>query len=228
MLRGIVERLVRNRRIKRRLPNGVEIYVSPDSQLKYLRRTFDVDLIQLAAEWVTPESCVWDIGANCGVFAFSCIGARQIVAVEADPFLCNLLIDSAALGGRDVDVVAAAISGSPGLAGFSIAQRGRASNHLSTAGGRSQAGGSRGRLTVPIVTLDDLLTRFSAPSFVKIDVEGAEVGVLQGGRRILEECRPIIYFEADDDTYVACADILKTAGYRIAPGTGMNWIASPA
>ena len=86
MLRTIAERLMRNRKVRRRLPNGVQIYLSPDSQLKYLKRTFDTDLSELASKFVNASSAVWDVGANCGVMAFSAKGARQIVAIEADPF----------------------------------------------------------------------------------------------------------------------------------------------
>ncbi|HEY8138457.1 MAG TPA: hypothetical protein VIF61_11475, partial [Methylocystis sp.] len=71
MFRSIVERLMRNRRIKRRLPNGVPIYLSPDSQLKYLKSNFDIDLSEMAEKFVTNSSVVWDVGANCGVMAFN-------------------------------------------------------------------------------------------------------------------------------------------------------------
>jgi hypothetical protein len=123
MLRLIVERLMRNRRIKRCLPNGVPIYLSPDSQLKYLKSNFDIDLSEMADKFVTNSSVVWDVGANCGVMAFNAAKARQILAIEADPFLAHLIQESVALNGVPVTVVAAAAFSHPSLAEFSIARR---------------------------------------------------------------------------------------------------------
>ena len=77
ILRSLLEKAVRGKMVKRRLPNGAKIYVSPDSQLKYLKRKFDTDLTELAKSHVNSQSVVWDVGANCGVLAFSSAGARQ-------------------------------------------------------------------------------------------------------------------------------------------------------
>lgn len=227
MLRSLIERLMRNRRVKRHLPNGVSLYVSPDSQLKYLKKRFDLDLSDMAERFVTASSVVWDVGANCGVMAFSAAKARQILAIEADPFLAHLLQESSALNGVPVMVVSAAAFSHPSLAEFSIARRGRASNYLTAASGRSQSGGERSRIVVPTITLDSLLDQFEAPTFIKIDVEGAELEVLQGAARILKEARPIIYYEAGSQTTDACAKFFKSAGYKITKGAEMNYLAEP-
>jgi hypothetical protein len=50
------------------------------------------------------------------------------------------------------------------------------------------SGGGRERISVAATTLDDLLETEPAPSFVKIDVEGAEVEVLSGGRGFSRRC----------------------------------------
>lgn len=224
MLRRAVERLARGRRVRRTLPNGVAIYVSPDSQLKYLRGAFDADLVALAQTRVDAGSAVWDIGANCGVFAFSCAHARQVVAVEADPFLSNMLTQSIALNGTKIEIVAAAASDTTGLANFSIAARGRASNHLTATGGHSQTGGERARITVPTLPLDLLLDHFGPPTLVKIDVEGAEAAVLRGAVRLLREVRPVLYLEiAPGET--ASRALLEAANYRLTPFGDMNFIA---
>jgi|SRR5271166_176405 len=227
MLRTFVERLMRNRRIERRLPNGVPIYVSPDSQLKYLKRNFDADLSEMADRFVTNSSVVWDVGANCGVMAFNAAKARQIVAIEADPFLASLIQESVALNGVSVTVVAAAAFSRQSLAEFSIARRGRASNFLSAVGGRSQSGGERSRFIVPTITLDSLLELFDPPTFIKMDVEGAEIGVLEGASRILKEARPILYYEAVGSTIDRCNQILTSAGYKVTQGAELNWLAAP-
>jgi FkbM family methyltransferase len=227
IVRSAVEALARGKKVRRRLPNGLNIYVSPDSQLKYLGSRFDIDLTDLARAKVSADSVVWDIGANCGVLAFSSSAAKQVVAVEADPFLCNLIQESMVLNGTPLVLVAAAAFSQTGIAEFSIAQRGRASNHLSALGGRSQTGGERARMLVPTITLDSLLDVVLPPTLVKIDVEGAEIEVLQGASRLLNEIGPIIYLETVDETHEACERILAAAGYELTKGAEMNWMCVP-
>ena len=227
ILRSLLEKAVRGKMVKRRLPNGAKIYVSPDSQLKYLKRKFDTDLTELAKSHVNSQSVVWDVGSNCGVLAFSSAGARQIIAVEADPFLCNMLQRSVELSGIDVIVVAAAAYSEPSLAMFSIANRGRASNHLSAFKGSTQSKGDRGQILVPTIRLDDLLDRLLPPTLIKIDVEGAELHVLAGAKRILRDVRPIFYIESGDETRDSCHRIFQDAGYGMELGAEMNWICTP-
>lgn len=227
VVRSALEGWARGRRVIRRLPNGHRIYVSPDAQLKYLYKKFDVDLIAICDRYVDEKSVVWDIGSNCGVFAFSAARAQQIVAVEADPFLANLIQDSTILNGISVMLVAAAASSQQGLASFSIAKRGRASNHLTQVSGRSQTGGERGRLVVGTVTLDQLLSLGLPPTLIKIDVEGAEADVLRGASRVLHEVRPVLYLETAANTHSECEALLRTAGYTITKAAELNWLCTP-
>lgn len=228
MLKRFAEIAARNRRIRRTLPNGSKIYLSPDSQLKYLKRSFDEDLINLGQKHSAQNAVVWDIGANCGVFAFSLNQAKLVLVVEADPFLVTLLQDTALMNGLPVVIIPAAVYDQNGMAEFAIAQRGRASNHLVAAGGNSQSGGERSRLTIPTIMLDQLLDRYGPPTFVKIDVEGAEIEVLSGATRLLRDARPEMYFEANSRTFPICEKILRNAGYTLQKGAEMNWTALPA
>lgn len=51
---------------------------------------------------------------------------------------------------------------------------------------------------VPVDTLDAcLLDRGIRPAFIKIDVEGHELQVLKGGRRLLETCKPKLLIECE-------------------------------
>lgn len=59
------------------------------------------------------------------------------------------------------------------------------------------------------VTLDWLLSNYSQPNFVKIDVEGAEFLVLKGAHRLLSDVRPTILCEVS----AHCADAV-TALFR--------------
>lgn len=226
-MRTFIERALRNTSVKRRLPSGAAIWVSPDSQLKYLRRNdFDRDLVDLAKKHVRSDSIVWDIGANCGVFAFSALSAKAVVAVEADPFLCHLLQRSAAgNASANITILPAAVSDSTGLAEFAIAARGRASNYLVEFQGRSQTGGVRSTLLVPTITLDAMLEQLAPPTFVKIDVEGAEAGVLRGAVQLMQKHRPMIYVEVGKAAASECRALFDRFSYSVSGDS--NWLAVP-
>jgi FkbM family methyltransferase len=231
MLRLIAEKLSRGRYLKRRLPSRFErtpLYVSPDSQLKYLRfgeSGFDSELLRVIDEHIREDSVVWDIGANVGVFTFASASVAKkgmVLAVEADIWLAQLIRKSSQLRdncGLSIRVLPCAISDRNGIATFQIARRGRASNTLEITGGRSQTGGIREIVTVPTLTLDTLLEFSGFPSFVKIDVEGAEAMVLNGAGRLLSEIRPTIYIEVGKVVNELVTSIFSKADYVLFNGS---------
>jgi FkbM family methyltransferase len=228
--RTIIERLSRDRSFKRSLPRRfapTTLYVSPDSQLKYLKPgegAFDAELLRVIDEHLREDSTVWDVGANVGVFAFGAASVAKrgsTLAVEPDLWLVALLRKSRALRsnqGLNLSILPAAISDRNGFATFMIARRGRASNALQSAGGRSQAGGARDTVTVPTLTLDTLLEFAPSPSFVKIDVEGAEASVLRGATRLLRDIRPTIYIEVGSEHSAEVGALLTANNYRMFDG----------
>jgi len=51
-------------------------------------------------------------------------------------------------------------------------------------------------ITVPLKKLDNIITTTNTVDAIKIDVEGAELGVLRGGHKLLTTHRPTIMFES--------------------------------
>lgn len=223
MVRRLLERLSRGRAIRRRLEpalGGHPLIVSPDAALAYLRSgPIASSLTRLAARFVARGDQVWDLGANVGVFSFAAASqGGKVLAVEPDPFLAELLRRTSRLPENrelSVDVLSVAMSSRFDLATFAIAKRGRASNSLLEVRSRITAGGMREQLTVPILTLDMLASVRPPPTFLKIDVEGAELGVLEGGRTLLEKHRPIIYIEVGRDDQEEVGSRLCNARYRL-------------
>jgi FkbM family methyltransferase len=109
----------------------------------------------------------------------------------------------------------------------------------------------RGRpqyISVTVSTLELELADVT-PSVIKIDVEGAELEVLEGGRAVLAEAQPIVIFEhvADAAALYGAApegvwDLLDELGYSVFSVTGdgpftraefahattvVNWLATP-
>jgi FkbM family methyltransferase len=225
ILRTSLERLSRGHTLKRRIyVNGrpVDLLVSPDAQLKYLKigkNAFDADLISIAERYLSRESVVWDIGANVGVFTFAAAAVADkgtVIAVEADIWLGSLLRRSCGLTSnrdKDIRILSTAISSTDSIATFLIAKRGRASNALEEAGGYSQMGGVRERHYVPTLTLDTLLNSIPAPHFVKIDIEGAELMALQGADKLINHIRPLFYIEVGQHLAGSVMSIFRNAGY---------------
>jgi FkbM family methyltransferase len=109
----------------------------------------------------------------------------------------------------------------------------------------------RGRpefIDVTVSTLDSELSGL-APSVIKVDVEGAELGVLQGARSVISQARPLIVLEHVSEAsrlYGASSeeiwDLLTELHYTVYALTGegpftreafadgadfVNWLATP-
>ena len=230
LLKRAVSKAGRNRAFPRRLPaalGGARFYVSTEGGLKYLRRdlaSLDTPLTNFALEHVKPGHCVWDIGANLGLFTFTAAGLAgptgRVLAIEPDTWLVSLL-RRAALANKerfaDVSVLPVAVSRDVGIAAFFIANQSRACNAL-YGHGNSTTGGVRERQYVPTVSLDSLLEQFPEPDVIKVDVEHAEVDLLRGGQRILTQVRPVMLVEVSPDNQDAVTEILVGAGYQIFDG----------
>jgi FkbM family methyltransferase len=228
IVRGLVELLSRGRVLRRRLPDRFgrhTIYVSPDASLRFWRRDLeraDPGLLALVPELVARGSCVWDIGANVGLFAMAAADSSgsdgAVLAVEADPFLVELLRRSGAelpATCASVEVVHAAAAERVGVSAFSIARRARAASHLASVRGSSQSGGSRKTMQVPSVTLDHLLRGRRRPDVLKIDVEGSELLCLRGAPLLLREVRPILLCEVSEPNAQGVGVLLHEAGYEL-------------
>ena len=76
--------------------------------------------------------------------------------------------------------------------------------------------GNRSDMLVPTITLDTLASEFGLmPDVIKMDVEGAEAGVLDGGMKILTEKRPSIFLSTHSvDLREKCLKKLEALGYK--------------
>ncbi len=229
IFRRLIELFARGRKIRRHITiDGREIsmYVSPDSQLKYLKRSgsWDQDLVLLAQKYIKPGDEVWDIGANVGVFTFAAAAMSKtgnVLAFEPDTFLIEVIRASRKRNGlRNVQAIPAAIASEDGFAEFLVAERGRASNSLKSAVGRSQMGGVRDSFLVPTFSGESVHRRLnSRPSFIKIDVEGAELQVLEGCKSVLRSLKPLVFIELGAESRELATKLLLDLGYRCDSAT---------
>jgi FkbM family methyltransferase len=132
-----------------------------------------------------------DVGAFHGLFALAFCqrpGARA-VAVEPSPLAWDVLESNVRRNpGAVVTPVRAAVGASPGTLTMRYSW-----HHLEASPAGDEAPDA---VQIPLRTLDDLCAELDFhPDSIKVDVEGYEMAVLQGARRILREDRPVLFLE---------------------------------
>jgi FkbM family methyltransferase len=143
----------------------------------------------LFRRYLRPGDLVVDVGANIGTLAIVAalrVGSQgRVVAVEAHPRMVQYLWGNVALNGlTNVDVRHCALGAGTGRARMTD-MRSDDHNRVSLASG----------VDVPLRRLDDLDLPHGDISLLKIDVEGYEGPVLEGGAAVLARTQ-CVYFES--------------------------------
>jgi FkbM family methyltransferase len=174
-------------------------------------------LLQYLPDLIAAGDTCIDCGANQGVYAMylaSLAGKEgRVIAVEPQEYAAKRIRLSSIYNGFErVEVLSAAISSSQGFADFRI------SDELVSAGLHRTTGRV---VRVPTASIDSLAEKYGLQriSFIKLDVEGAELDALVGGRSVIARDKPIIMFELLDDPFGERANgiwhELTSSGYRI-------------
>lgn len=142
-----------------------------------------------------PDAIVADVGANvgCHTLAFaSLVPQGRVIAFEPLRWLYQMCLTNATLNAAGhVSVLNAAAGDAPGQITVPAIDYTADGNY----GGVPLGGFTQG-YPVPVVRLDDVLQRVD---LIKADVEGMEAAVLRGAERLIRECRPILYVEANPE-----------------------------
>ena len=176
--------------------------------------TYEVaNLAEFHAE-IAAGDTVYDVGANVGIYTLLASGkagpSGKVYAFE--PLARNLhyLNRHVALNRlQNCCVLNVAVSDTEGIQKFSAASWEYSMGRLSP----------DGELEVPSVTLDSCVYRerqLRPPDVIKIDVEGAEVRVLQGASRAIGEYHPSVFVEIHGtQQHADCRDFLVARGYQL-------------
>ncbi|WP_441258987.1 FkbM family methyltransferase [Bradyrhizobium sp. 521_C7_N1_3] len=162
--------------------------------LRYRYRTEKLPLKTLMLLNLQGATVV-DIGANKGIYCFwlaRAVGqSGKVLAFEPQPEMINYIESrKKSFGLNNVETIGSALSDCRGAAQLTRQRVGDGSASLCLERGKT----GDEMISVPLAPLDDLALR--NVKFIKCDVEGHELGVFNGARRLIETSRPVIQFES--------------------------------
>jgi len=165
--------------------------------------------------FVGPADTVFDVGANVGAKTELFLQhAARVVCVEPQPE-CVKALKKRFKHDRRVTLVPKGLAEKPGSLDLSVCTE---ASTISTFSAEWKTGRFANYkwdkvVRVPVTTLDEVIQRYGAPAYCKIDVEGFEMSVLRGLSRPV----PLLSFEFARefmDRARACVDYLRHVGFQ--------------
>lgn len=160
------------------------------------KRHLEAGPIERLREYVPAGSTVLDVGANVGFFTLrfaQWVGDGEVIAIEPEDNNFRALVSALERSGlsRRTRVLQAVAAASHGTSFLEINPLHPADHKLS----RDDTG-----VAVDAIRLDDLIESKGPlrPSLIKIDVQGAEMLVLQGAPEILRLSKPALFIELSE------------------------------
>ena len=189
---------------------GTKVYFPKDSLLFRAaceQGIWEPAITNLLCALVRPGTVYFDVGANIGLMAIPVLRACPtctVASLEPSPATLASLRQTAARSEyRDRwRIIGKAASSMPGTNGFYVAADG-----LGAYDGLCNTGrvGPMSRIDVPVTTIDCEWQDLGRPevSLIKIDVEGAEIQVLEGALDCIEQSRPYLIVELNNANLAA-------------------------
>jgi protein O-GlcNAc transferase len=204
--------------------------ITPDSlnlitpYVLYEQQDWFEDEIGFLRRLLLPGQQAIDVGANYGVYALSiaqAVGPTGAVWAFEPASNTAAFLEQSIAANRFTQIVLerSALSRECGRAQLTV-------NDNSELNALVRDGDSDGASeTVPLVTLDDCLQRFGWQQIdlLKIDAEGEEANIIEGGRRFFAELSPLILYEvkAGEEVHLELVGKFAALGfdsYRLVPG----------
>lgn len=169
--------------------------------LQDLPDDWQLEQLRAALAFVTDFSLAIDVGAHRGIWtSYLLQHFKKVISIEPT--------DLADLIDRRAEVVKVAIGSKTGRCMMQNGKHNTGQSHVVPGDG------------IMMMTLDQLKL---APSFIKIDVEGMELDVLQGAEQTITTYRPVIMLEENGlcqryghKDYASCALLEKWGARRVA------------
>lgn len=219
-----IQRLVSgNRPLRLRTHRGTWIVTDPSNLEVYVRlarvQDWDDHVLRCCLDLLHSDASFFDVGANAGYISLEVAAALEgridIAAFEPQPTLAYAAAGSAALNGFDRMRVFSILIGEP--ADIDRIYVSGSSLHTS----KISRGKPRHTIEAASYSLDQLVRSgvCRPPDVIKIDVEGAELEVVNSSRDLLREVQPAIVFENDANmlrfnySIETMLDALRECGY---------------
>jgi FkbM family methyltransferase len=214
------------RRILSGLASGYRISVSPPEKLSYLLGTDELHLQKAIRQYVGPGDTVYDIGANLGYVSLALakrVGPNgRVIAFEPIPqniaaFRHNIEIN----GINHVQLLEFAASDKAGTAVIRMAENPSTASLVWHRNDPTAA-----EFSVNTISIDELVEggQLAYPTFVKVDVEGAEAFVLQGMRRTIAAARPVLFVECSEAGREQSWHLMQDLQYRCQSAITHKWV----
>lgn len=188
-------------------------YVSTQIILQGVYEKYELKALEdFVFSQLDEDSCCLDIGANIGNHACTFSNSfATVYAFEPNPPVRYVL--QANTYGKNIKVIDCGLSNSEGTVYFQH-------NFTNLGASRIVADESASDFSISVKTLDSIVKDWSIldVSFVKIDVEGHEAQVLQGGEVFFKEQKPIVaveaFFYSQPQKGKEVLSTLESLGYR--------------
>lgn len=216
------------------------------------RGVYEAKENELIKSIVKPGHVVIEAGANIGsetLLLAKLVHNGKVFAFEPLPAVSKYLKANIAINQLDaiVSVEEFALTDTTGgLIDFHILNEDEANQGMGSIYPHSSA---KQVVHVPQLRLDDWLVgkNLHRLDFIKIDIQGAEINLLNGAKNAIDRFRPILFLEADPNSLIAAGrsledlfDCITALGYQVSligdsepkallrkqllPG---NWLATP-
>lgn len=207
--------------------HGSWMYVDDRDSLQLTRRgVYEYEETKLVKRLVKSDFTVLDVGANIGYFTLIMARqARQVYSFEPEPRNFQILKKNVETNNiKNARLYNAAVAESSGSSTLHLCDANRGMHRI-----YESKWCKAGAVQVPTVRIDDVIAAadFDNVGLVKIDVEGAELGVLKGMRKLLEEGKTTVLMEFHPPSIVEYGakprdvyDFMTSLGYAVRTAKG--------
>lgn len=196
---------------------------------------YEPELANIVRRLASNDGDAVDVGANIGFFTTlmaKSLGNGKVLACEPTTNASRLLRRNLEHNNvANVLVFEGAVSNQIGQTALSYVEGHEEYSSLGTIEHKNAKDWSKKQLIVPSKTLDILVEEFALnPKLIKVDVEGAESLVFEGGLETFRRCRPIIISELDDSllknkgaSVKSVVDLLASLDYTVVDPYLKQW-----
>ena len=180
--------------IRSKFPDGINL-IQPSDSLEINREIYDYEAYTIYRN-IKSEDIVFDVGASVGIFTLKAAKkANFVIAVEPDPYNYNLLLRNIKNNKlENILPIQKALSNFVGQSDLEVGS----SSFYSTISlqkispkltSRRKYGKYDMKIVVDVTTIDEIVEseNIERVDFIKIDAEGAELEIIEGANKTIDE-----------------------------------------